>query len=129
MGGLIATKVDISRFTLLALLVQVVGLFFLGLGGGLTMTIVGAGFFGVSIGNLLMAQPLWLAEAFPADIYPRVYALSNALSVLGVALGPSLLGMLTDGPGYEVAYITAAGISIVAWVVLYSSGKGPSESA
>ena len=46
-------------------------------------------FFGATVGNLLMLQPLLLAEAFGVREYPRIY-LSQLLSTLGVAPGPAL---------------------------------------
>ena len=47
--------------------------------------VLGAGVMGATVGNLLMLQPLWLAEAFGVRAYARIFSLSNAIAVIGVA--------------------------------------------
>jgi MFS family permease len=91
-----------------------------------TFVLGAALFFGATVGNLLMLQPLLLAEAFGVREYPRIYSFSQLLSTLGVALGPALLGVLFDVTGgYTVPYLVAALASVVAWAAVLGSGGVP----
>ena len=126
-GGVIATRVVTWIFALVMLTGQFTGLVLIGLADSFSTAILGAAIFGLSVGNLLMSQPLWLAEIYAPDIYPRVYALSNALTVIGVAAGPFLLGVFADASGYAAAYFFSALVCAVAGVMLYVAarvGKG-----
>ena len=125
LGGWIVTRLSLRSFTLCMLIVQAIGLTMIGIADTAWQGIVAAAVLGASVGNLLMSQPLWLAEVFHGAIYPRVFALASALSVVGIAVGPYLLGLIIDRTGYEVAYVTAAGGWVFAWVLLYLSSKGP----
>ena len=125
LGGWIVTRVRIRGFTLGNLLVQTLGLVIIALADEVVMVLLGAAVFGSSIGNLLMLHPLWLAEAFGIHDYPRIFSLSNAVTVLGVAAGPVLLGVLYDEFDYSVAYLAAMGVSLVAVAVFVGAGKNP----
>ena len=84
--------------------------------------------FGLSVGNLLMTQPLWLAEKYSVDIYPQVFARANAISVLGVAAGPFCMGWIFDYAGsYTFAFICALATSLVAFVVVWMASIGPAS--
>jgi len=128
-GGWIVIKVRIRVFTLGNLLVQALGLVIIAIAEDVTVVLIGAAVFGSSIGNLLMLHPLWLAEAFGIHDYPRIFSSSNAVTVLGVAAGPVLLGVLHDGFDYSVAYLVAMGVSLVAFAVIYGAGKNPETNA
>ena len=128
LGGWIVTKVSTRWFTLVNVGIQMLGLFIISQADSDAVAMFGAACFGISVGNLLMLQPLWLADAFAGPIYPRVFALANALSVCGVALGPYLIGVLYDMSGYDTAYMAAAGVSFVAWFIIYSAGSGPNKA-
>jgi MFS family permease len=79
------------------------------------------------VGNLLMLQPLLLAEAFGVREYAKVYSSSQLVTTLGVAGGPILLGYLDDVRNYELAYIVAAISALVGLVLFVASG--PVEQA
>jgi len=128
LGGWIVIRVNIRVFTLVNLLVQALGLAIIALAENVTMILIGAAVFGGSIGNLLMLHPLWLAEAFGIRDYSRIFSLSNAVMVLGVAVGPVLLGVLHDEFDYSVAYGVSMGVSLVALLVIYSAGKNPATN-
>jgi len=125
LGGLLVNRLSLRAFTLANLIGQGVGLVLISLAESATGILIGAGLFGATIGNLLMLHPLWLAEAFGVRDYPRIFSLSNALTTIGVAGGPSLLGFLYDFRGYEFAYLFAAGMSVLACVVMFGAGSGP----
>ncbi|MCZ6618979.1 MAG: MFS transporter, partial [Gammaproteobacteria bacterium] len=114
LGGWIVIKVKIRVFTLVNLLVQALGLMIIAFAEDVAMMLIGSAVFGGSIGNLLMLHPLWLAEAFGIRDYSRIFSLSNAVMVLGVAVGPVLLGVLHDEFDYSVAYVVSMGVSLVA---------------
>jgi MFS family permease len=78
--------------------------------------------FGLCVGNLLMLQPLLIAEAYGVREYARIYGSSQVVTTLGVAAGPVLLGFLQDHYDYEVAYMAAAAASVVALVLFVASG-------
>ncbi|MDA1074499.1 MAG: MFS transporter [Proteobacteria bacterium] len=124
-GGWLVTLVPIRTFTLINAAGQVGGLTLVGSATSTTQVLVGAGLFGASMGNLLMLQPLWLAEAFGIRAYARIFSVSNAVTVAGVAGGPILLGVLYDLQGYNFAYLTAASISVVALILMSLAGAGP----
>ena len=46
---------------------------------------LGAGIFGFTVGNLLMLQPLMLAQAFGVMDYPKIFSFSQAVTTVGVA--------------------------------------------
>jgi MFS family permease len=87
-----------------------------------------AAFFGITIGNLLMLQPLLIAEAFGVRDYARIYSRSQFVSTLGVAFGPLLLGVVHDAQdGYALAYTLAGALSVGGALLLVRAG--PTDTA
>ena len=128
-GGWLVSWMPIRRFALGNLLLQSFGLLLIALAPNSVMGVVAAGIFGLSVGNLLMTQPLWLAEKYSVDIYPQVFARANAISVLGVAAGPFCMGWIFDYAGsYTFAFICALATSLVAFVVVWVASIGPASS-
>ncbi len=79
--------------------------------------------FGATIGNVLMLQPLVIAERFGVRDYPRIFSRAQLVSVVGTAGGPLLLGSLYDVFGsYEVPYAAAAACSLTGAIVLSLGG-------
>lgn len=81
--------------------------------------------FGLTVGNLLMLQPVVLAEAFGLRAYARIFASANAMTTLGVAGGPLLLGLVYQAGGYDLSYFLAATLSVLALVILLFAGAIP----
>lgn len=127
-GGALLSRMSLRTFTLANLIGQSAGLAVVGVAGSTTGVLLGAALFGATVGNLLMLHPLWLAEAFGVKAYARIFSLSNALTVAGVAGGPVLLGLLHDVADYRLAYGAAAGLSMAALLVLLLAGPTPSAS-
>ena len=50
--------------------------------------------FGATIGNILMLQPLLIAERFGVRDYPRIYSRAQLFGLVGTAGGPLLLGLV-----------------------------------
>ena len=79
--------------------------------------------FGATVGNILMLQPLLVAERFGVIDYPRIFSRSQFFTMFGVAGGPLLLGWLYDNAGgYRTSYLVAAGCSLVGAAVLAWGG-------
>jgi len=78
--------------------------------------VLAAGLFGLSVGNLLMTQPLWLAEVYPPQIYrPSICPGQCHQCDLGVAFGPYCMGLIFDaspGTTYTYAYLVAVASSL-----------------
>ena len=128
-GGWLVSWMPIRRFALGNLLLQSFGLLLIAFAPNSVMGVVAAGIFGLSVGNLLMTQPLWLAEKYSVDIYPQVFARANAISVLGVAAGPFCMGWIFDYAGsYTFAFVCALATSLVAFVVVWMASIGPASS-
>jgi len=107
-GGWLVSRIPIRLFALGNLWLQVLGLICISLAPNGALAVLAAGLFGLSVGNLLMTQPLWLAEIYPPQIYARVFARANAISVIGVAMGPYGMGFIFDafgGTTYTQAYL------------------------
>ena len=80
--------------------------------------------FGISIGNLLMLQPLLIAETFGVKSYSRIYSLSQLIGTIGVAGGPFFVGFLRDLYDYETALYVAAVASALAVLTMMAAGPG-----
>ena len=129
-GGWIVTRVPMTAFT--AALAALQGLSLLSLAwidsraGLLIMAVV----FGTTVGNLIMLQPLLLAEAFGVRDYARIYSRSQFVSTIGVALGPLLLGLVHDGvSGYELPYALAGTLSLAGAVMIMAAGPASRAGA
>jgi MFS family permease len=125
LGGWIVMYVPIRGFTIGCALLQGLGLGIIGVADSPALLLLGAGCFGAALGNLLMLHPLWLAEVFGNKDYPRIFALSNAISVIGVASGPFVLGFVHDGFSYSASYLTASSLALFAVSIFVFSRSTP----
>jgi MFS family permease len=131
-GGWLVSRIPIRHFAIGNVCMQALGLTCIAFAPNGTFAVLAAGLFGLSVGNLLMTQPLWLAEIYPAQIYARVFARANAISVLGLAFGPFGMGMIFDassGATYTYAYLTGLALSLVALVIVIVASAGASVAA
>jgi len=127
-GGWILLKVPARRFTLVLFFQQAAALAVLAVAAGKGTFLLSVVIFGLAMGNILMMQPLLLAEAFGTQSFGRIYAASNLISVPGVAGGPALLGIaFTATGGYAAPYLGAAAASLLGIVILLFAG--PPRSA
>jgi MFS family permease len=124
-GGWLVTRVPIRMFTLGNVIGQAIGLTTVATADGPLQVIAGAALFGSTVGNLLMLHPLWLVDAFGATAYARIFSLSNAISVLGVAAGPALMGVVFDAFDYRLAYLMGVCGSVLAFLLLLGAGRQP----
>ena len=87
-GGWIVTMISMRGFTVAMAFLQAVSLVILGLGQTRAALLAGTLLFGVTMGNLLMLQPLLLAEAFGVRDYGRIYAISYLITTVGYRRRP-----------------------------------------
>lgn len=126
LGGWLITRIDTRMFALVCIAAQCCSLTGLAFASDSGAVLLGAVCFGATVGNLLMLQPLLLAEVFGARDYSRIYSLSQLLTTLGIASGPALLGVLFDAlGGYGAAFAIAAGASALAFVAMALVGAFP----
>lgn len=122
-GGAVLHRVSVRRFSFLVMLLQASGLMLLAGASSRPAILVAAAVFGLSVGNILLLQPVLLADVFGVRDYPRIFSLSQLVSTLGVAAGPIIVGVIRDAAGgYGPAYVTAAAASVAGLGVLASVG-------
>ena len=93
-GGVVASRVRLILMTAVLSIVQGVSLGLMSVGESRTALVLSTVLFGCTIGNLLMLQPLVLADRFGVAEYPKIYSVSQLIVTgLGVAGGPYLLGL------------------------------------
>jgi MFS family permease len=115
LGGVIVDRVSTYRFTLFMMVLQVFALLLMAYADSVINLIVGLAVFGITVGNLLMLQPLLIAEAYPISLYSHIYSRANFLSNLGLASGPALMGFMhTINNSYHYPYLIAAMSAFVA---------------
>ena len=120
-GGRVVTMVPMMGFTVVLAVLQMAALVALAFAGSTVTLLLAIVLFGATVGNILMLQPLLIAERFGVIDYPRIFSRSQFFTTLGVAGGPLLLGWLHDhGGGYRTSYLVAgacalAGAGVLAW--------------
>ncbi len=123
-GGRVVSRVPMVLFTVGLCLLQATAATILAFAQTTAVLFVGIALFGASIGNILMLQPLLLAERFGVLDYPRIFSRSQLWGLLGTAGGPLLLGYLHDeAGGYRTAYLVAGVLSAVGAALLFASGS------
>ena len=122
-GGRLVQVIPMMKFTVIIAGLQTLALAALSVVESKLLIFLVIMLFGCTIGNLLMMQPLLLAQRFGVRDYPKIYSRSQFIAVIGVAGGPLLLGWLYDVSGsYRVPYLAAAGCCVVGTLVLALGG-------
>ena len=122
-GGVVADHRPLVRLAVGFGTVQALGLFLLSFVDSVALLVGCAVIFGATIGNLLMLQPLLFAEAMGTRDYARIFAFNQLIVVVGVALGPFLLGYLRDVQSYRLAYAVAALLGLLGTAILAQAGS------
>ena len=122
-GGWLLLKLPTRGFAIGMLLGQALALALLAFATK-TLLLVGAVLFGITVGNVLMLQPLLLAEAFGTRHYGRIYSLSNLVTAAGVAGGPALIGVIYEASGgYVLPFLVVSAASALSCVILLLAGR------
>lgn len=120
-GGRVVSRVPMMGFTVGLTVLQMAALVALAFATTPLTLMLSIVLFGATVGNILMLQPLLIAERFGVADYPRIFSRSQFFSTFGVAGGPLLLGWLHDNAGgYRTSYLVAggcalAGAGVLAW--------------
>ena len=122
-GGRVVARLPMAGFTITLAALQSVALVAIALSDSRFTLFAAIVVFGATVGNILMLQPLLIAERFGVVDYPRIFSRSQFIMMLGTALGPLVLGWLHDNAGgYQTSYLVAAGCSMAGAAVLASGG-------
>lgn len=83
--------------------------------------LLGSMIFGLGVGILITLPPLMTQEDFGSASFGAVFAMVNGAMQVGVALGPSIVGVLRDRwGGYEGALYVLAAIDALAMALIVS---------
>jgi MFS family permease len=122
-GGRIVSRLPMIGFTSGLAATQAVAIVAIAFADGAVALFAAILLFGATVGNILMLQPLLIAERFGVVDYPRIFSRSQFFTMFGVAGGPLLLGWLYDhAGGYRTSYLVAAVCSLVGAAVLAWGG-------
>jgi len=117
-GGMILDRVSTSGFTIIMMMCQATSLFIIASSTDVYILFLGLALFGISVGNLLMLPPLIIAEVYGLVNYSQIYSWSNLITMMGVAAGPVLMGILVGESGaYLVPYLVAGALGLTAAIV------------
>ena len=129
-GGRVVASTPMVPFTAALAALQMVALVSLGFAENASMIFGSIVLFGATIGNILMLQPLLIAERFGVRDYPKIYSRAQLYALVGTAGGPLLLGWLHDASdGYRASYIAAGCCSVVGAAVILMSGSSTAPAA
>ncbi len=129
-GGRVVLRVPMMRLTVGLVAAQATALAVIGFAETTWLLFAAIVLFGATIGNVLMLQPLVIAERFGVRDYPRIFSRTQLVAVIGTAGGPLLLGALYDVFGsYEVPYAAAAACSLTGAIVLSLSGPATAPTS
>lgn len=130
-GGVLIDRLDARTFTMIMMLLQALSLACMGYFGNPAGLLLGLALFGITVGNLLMLQPLLLASRYGLLQYSRIYAVSNLLTMVGIAVGPIAMGYLFSAAGnYSLAYLAAAASGLFACLIFWGgTDKLPEASS
>jgi len=127
-GGWVLPHISSRLFMGGLLIVQAIALSLYAFAATPTTLLMVAGLFGVTVGNLLMMQPLLTAEAFGTMAYARIYSTSQLFTTLGVASGPAAYGLIYEAAnGYTASYLYGAAASIIGLVAILAAGPVEQE--
>ncbi|MFT6094327.1 MAG: MFS family permease [Pseudohongiellaceae bacterium] len=129
LGGWLVGQIPIRLFAITMMAVQALSLGILALGFSEYSLYLGLALFGASVGNLLMLQPLLIADAFGLKDYAKIFSICNLLSSWGTAIGPAMLGFAytINGDLYSLPYWLASGAGALGLFLFLCGGKWKRE--
>ena len=122
-GGVVVTRIPAKPLTAILALLQGLALVLVAFADSRAAILASAIVLGVSVGNLLMLQPLLLAETFGVREYSRIYSFSQLFGTIGVASGPFVIGVVRDAIDYQAAFIIAGFGNVVGVALLLMTGS------
>ena len=128
-GGWAISRFTIRPVTIVLIFLQGLSLIAIAFSDTTFSLLAASASLGLALGNLLMALPLVLADAFGMRDYGRIYSTSQAIAQIGVAIGPALVGMLYGAWGGYTVPIAVVGLLALTGAVLYFlAGPVPSPA-
>lgn len=125
-GGWLSQYVSLKIFIQVLMLMQAVALIVMAYGMDGPSLLIGTVCFGLTMGNLLMLQPLLIAESFGTRDYGRIYSFSWLFITFGTAMGPGLMGTVHDLTfGYLIPFLLVAFASLISFFLLLLAGTPP----
>ena len=116
--GAILDRISATKFALFMMVLQSAALLSLSQVSSVWAFVVGLGLFGISVGNLLMLQPLLLAATYGQQHYSRIYGLSNMMTTIGIASGPLMLGIIYSASGtYSMSFLIASLAGLIGFAI------------
>jgi MFS family permease len=129
-GGRVVQFVPMMRLAVVLVATQAVALVVIGAAESTWLLFLAIIVFGATVGNVLMLQPLLIAERFGVRDYPRIFSRTQLYAVIGTAGGPLLLGALYDlSDGYRLPYAIAGTCSLIGAAALAFGGPATVEAA
>jgi len=114
-GGFLLERFSMLTFTLFMIVVQASALLLIAVSSTVWSLGISLGLLGLSVGNLLMLQPLIVAERYGLRDYSRLFSWANLFSVIGVAGGPGVLGAIYGQVGnFMIPYLFASAMGVFA---------------
>ncbi|MEL0072166.1 MAG: MFS transporter [Rhodobiaceae bacterium] len=122
--GSFLDHIDIYPFVIILFLAQAMTLFGIAFAEGVWPVLIMSGLFGLTVGNVLMSQPLLIGAAFGVRDFPRILSYNQLLMNIGVAAGPLFVGLIYDfGGGYRNAFVIVGMASLLACTCLILAGS------
>ena len=127
--GAFLDRINIYPFALFLYALQALAMIGIAFAQGQAMVTFMTILFGLTVGNILMSQPLLIGKAFGVREFPRILSVNQLIMNGGVSLGPLLIGLVYDfGGGYQNAFILVGLTSFLAFIALWFAGN-PSDIA
>ena len=121
-GAWVLLRLDALRFAVGLAALQMIAVAGLAADLGWVGIVVATLAFGATVGNLIVLLPLVIVDTFGPVEYPRIYAMIQLVSTLGIASGPLLLGAARDATGsYATGTWIAAALTLAAAAVLLAT--------
>ena len=122
--GALLDRFDLLRFALTLYLAQACILVLIAFAQGGVAAAAASFAFGLTVGNILMLQPLLIGAAFGLRDYPRLLSYFQLLMNFGVAAGPIFIGLVYDfAGGYQAAFLAMAVAAIGAALAMARAGS------
>lgn len=108
-------RIGVRRFTIAMALLQAVSMVTIGFAHHQLTLFGGTFLLGLTVGNMIVLQPLWVLEVYGRARYAPMYARMNLWTSLGVGTAPLVMALLHDLYGsYVLAFDTLACGSVIA---------------
>lgn len=121
--GALLDRFDLFRFALTLYVTQASVLVLIAFAHGSWAAAAASFAFGLTVGNILMLQPLLIGAAFGLRDYPRLLSYFQLLMNFGVAAGPIFIGLVYDfAGGYQTAFLAMAVAALGAALAMARAG-------